>query len=169
MLDMLGGGWKNGLTGTQPAGSEENWLRFFFGEVKPYTIDECFEAVREGRLTEFIIRNRTCVQGQGDMYQLLQHVAAPGPLYVAEEKPSAARIDEWQAEGNVLVACEVCGAVNEQLRGFGNKNCYRCLSALPQATDENIIREQARTVDYSIVGLTAKEITAKEKAAAEKK
>jgi len=120
-------------------------------------------------LTEMIIRNRTCVQGQGDMYQLLQHVAAPGPHYITEEKPSSARIDEWQAEGNVLVACEVCGAINEQLRGFSDRNCWRCLSALPQATDDNIIQEQARTVDFSVTGLTAKEITAKNKAAAEKK
>lgn len=169
MMDMLGGGWKNGLTGTQPSGSEENWLKFFFNEVKPYTIDECFEGIREGRLTEMIIRNRTCVQGQGDMYQLLQHVAAPGPYYVTEEKPSAARIDEWQAPGNVLVACEICGAINEQIRGLSDRNCWRCLSALPQATDENIIQEQARTIDYSVVGLTAKEIKAKEKAASEKK
>jgi hypothetical protein len=169
MLDMLGGGWKNGLTGTQPAGSEENWLKFFFNEKKPYTIDECFEAVREGRLTEFIIRNRTCVQGQGDMYQLLQYCAAPGSSYISEEKPSSARIDEWQAQGNVLVGCEVCGAINEQSRSFSNKTCWRCLSALPQATEDNIIREQTRTLDYSVVGLSAKEIAAKEKAATSKK
>jgi len=169
MLDMLNGGWKNGLTGTQPSGSEEQWLKFFFDEVKPYTIDECFEGIREGRLTEMIIRNRTCVQGQGDMYQLLQHVAAPGPHYITEEKPSSARIDEWQAEGNVLVACEICGAINEQSRSFSDKTCWRCLSALPQATENNIITEQVRTMDYSVVGLTAKEIAAKEKAASAKK
>ena len=169
LLDILNGGWKNGLTGTQPSGSEEQWLKFFFGETKPYTIDECFEAVREGRLTEFIIRNRTCVQGQGDMYQLLQHVAAPGSHYIAEEKPSSARIEEWQSEGNVLVECEICGAINEQLRGLSDRACWRCLSALPQATEDNIIQEQTRTVDFSVTGLTAKEIAAKEKAAAEKK
>lgn len=169
MMTILNGGWNNYLTGTQPSGSEEDWLKFFFNEVKPFTIDECFEGIREGRLTEMILRNRTCVQGQGDMYQLLQYVAAPGPNYVTEEKPSSTRIDEWQAEGNVLVACDICGAINEQIRGLSDRNCWRCLSALPQATDDNIIKEQVRTVDFSVTGLTAKEIAAKKKAAAEKK
>ena len=108
MLSMLEGGWKNGLSGTMPAGSEENWLQFFFGEVKPFSIEECFQGIREGRLDEMIIRNRTCVQGQGDMYQLYMFCQAAGEVKVEEEKPSTARISEMSEAGTVVVRCEVC-------------------------------------------------------------
>lgn len=71
-----------------PAGSEENWLKFFFNEVKPFTIEECFQGVRAGRLDEMIIRNRTCVQGQGDMYQLFMYCQSQGEVSIKEESPA---------------------------------------------------------------------------------
>ena len=163
MMTMLEGGWKNGLSGTMPAGSEENWLKFFFNEVKPYTIEECFAGIRAGRLDEMIIRNRTCVQGQGDMYQLFMYCQASGETKIAEEKPSTARISEISEEGTVLVKCEVCGAVNEITDPSKPGQCWRCLSNLPKPTSNNIIKEVARDIDWAAVGYTAKEITAAKK------
>jgi hypothetical protein len=163
MMTMLEGGWKNGLSGTMPAGSEENWLRFFFNEVKPYTIEECFAGIRAGRLDEMIIRNRTCVQGQGDMYQLFMYCQASGETKIAEEKPSTARISEMSEEGTILVACEVCGAVNEITDPSKTGQCWRCLSNLPKPTSNNIIKEIARDIDWAAVGYSAKQLTAAKK------
>lgn len=160
MMTMLEGGWKNGLSGTMPAGSEEDWLTFFFGESKPYSIDECFEGVRNGSLREFELRNRTCVQGQGDMYRLLMYCQASEEGKVAEVKPSTARIDELQAEGTVLEKCEVCEAVNEVTDPSNPGQCWRCLAALPKPDSKNIIKEVVRTIDWSQVGLTASQVKA---------
>jgi len=164
MMIMLEGGWKNGLTGTMPAGSEENWLKFFFNEVKPFSIEECFQGIREGRLDEMIIRNRTCVQGQGDMYQLFMYCQSSGETKIAEEKPSAARISELEEEGTVLEKCEVCSAVNEVVDPSKPGQCWRCHANLPVPTAKNIIKEIARDVDWAAVGYSAKELTAAKKA-----
>ena len=156
MMAMLEGGWKNGLTGTMPAGSEENWLKFFFNESKPYTIDECFEGIRNGSLDEMIMRNRTCVQGQGDMYQLFMYCQAAEEGKIKEEKPSAMRISEMSEAGLILVACTVCDAVNEIKDKESPGQCWRCSANLPRPTAQNIIKEVAREIDWSKVGLTEK-------------
>jgi len=154
MLAMLEGGWKNGLTGTMPAGSEENWLKFFFNEVKPFDIEACFNGVREGRLDEMIIRNRTCVQGQGDMYKLFNYIQSTTEEDVEEDKPSAIRIDDLSDEGLLLVGCEICGAVNEVKSAKVPGNCWRCYADLPEVTSKNRIREQVRAFDWQTVGLS---------------
>ena len=156
MMTMLEGGWKNGLSGTMPAGSEENWLKFFFNEVKPYTIDQCFEGIRNGSLEEMIMRNRTCVQGQGDMYQLLMYCQAAEEGMIKEEKPSAMRISEVSEAGLILVPCEVCEAVNEVSNADNPGQCWRCSANLPKPTAKNIVKEIVRDIDWSKVGLTEK-------------
>ena len=161
MLTMLEGGWKNGLSGTMPSGTEENWLDYFFGEKKPYNMDECFEGVREGSLERMIIRNRTCVQGQGDMYQLYQYCRFGDTEEVSEEKPSFSRIDEWSEGDPALIKCEVCQAVNEVKESADPGQCWRCLSNLPKPTEANIIKESVRPFDYTKVGLTEKKTTTK--------
>lgn len=158
MMTMLEGGWKNGLSGTMPAGSEENWLKFFFNEVKPYNIEECFAGIREGRLDEMIIRNRTCVQGQGDMYQLFMYCQSEEGIAIAEEKPSSARFDDVSLSGLLAVACEVCGAVNEVKDTNNPGQCWRCYANLPEVTDRNRIREQVRGFDWHLVGLSGDDL-----------
>ena len=159
MMTMLEGGWKNGLSGTMPAGSEENWLDYFFGEKKPYNMDECFEGIRQGSLERMIIRNRTCVQGQGDMYQLYQYCRFGDTEEVAEEKPSFSRIDEWSEGDPALIKCGVCQAVNEIKESGDPGQCWRCLSNLPKPSEANIIKESVRPFDYSKVGLSDKKKT----------
>ena len=154
MLAILEGGWKNGLTGTMPAGSEENWLKFFFNETKPFTIEECFEGIREGRLDEMIIRNRTCVQGQGDMYQLLMYCQQGADSDIAIEKPSIEMIDDVRESGISTAKCDVCGAVNEITDISNPGQCWRCSGNLPKLSEQNILKEVARPVDWSLVGLS---------------
>ena len=164
MLTILEGGWKNGLLGTMPSGSEENWLKFFFNEEKPYTIEECFEGIRQGRLDEMIIRNRTCVQGQGDMYQLLMYVQQSGEGNVGIEKPTAAMLDEGILEGIATVECGVCAAINEVTTPQNPGQCWRCSANLPAVTAADIIREVSRPVDWSLVGLSGDKLKAAQKA-----
>ena len=164
MMTMLEGGWKNGLSGTMPSGTEENWLAYFFGEVKPYNMDECFEGLREGRLDEMIIRNRTCVQGQGDMYQLYQYCRLGGDEEIPEEKPSVTRINEWSEGEPELVKCSVCSAINEIKESADPGQCWRCLAALPKPDANNLIRESVRPVDWAASGYTAKTLAAAKKA-----
>ena len=165
MLTMLEGGWKNGLSGTMPAGSEENWLKFFFNEVKPYNIEECFKGIREGRLDEMIIRNRTCVQGQGDMYQLFMYCQSQGNVVVPDEKPSASRIDDVVEQGLLTVKCEVCSAVNEVTTPQNPGQCWRCSANLPQLTNDNVLREVARPIDWTLVGLSGDKLKTAQAAA----
>lgn len=160
MLAMLEGGWKNGLTGSMPAGSEENWLKFFFNEEKPYTIEECFEGIRQGRLDEMIIRNRTCVQGQGDMYQLIMYCQSSNEGEIPEEKPTAERVDDVIDEGLLTVKCSVCSAVNEISTINNPGQCWRCSANLPEVTDKNVLREVARPIDWSLVGLSGDKLKA---------
>ena len=168
MMTMLEGGWKNGLSGTMPSGTEENWLDYFFGEKKPYNMDECFEGVREGSLERMIIRNRTCVQGQGDMYQLYQYCRFGDTEEVPEEKPSFSRIDEWSEGEPALIKCEVCQAVNEVEESGEPGQCWRCLAELPKPTEANIIKESVRPFDYSKVGLSDKKKTTTKKTTTKK-
>ena len=160
MLTILEGGWKNGLTGTMPAGSEENWLKFFFNETKPFTIEECFEGIREGRLDEMIIRNRSGVQGQGDMYQLLMYCQQGADGDVVVEKPSAEMIDDVRDSGLMTINCEVCGAVNEITDLANPGQCWRCSGNLPAAKEGDILKEVARPVDWSLVGLSGDKLKA---------
>lgn len=160
MMAILEGGWKNGLTGTMPAGSEENWLKFFFNEEKPFTIEECFEGIRQGRLDEMIIRNRTCVQGQGDMYQLFMYCQSQVEGQIPEEKPSAARVDEMGEAGISIIKCPVCEAVNEVDQATDPGQCWRCSANLPELTDKNVLQEIARPIDWSLVGLSGDKLKA---------
>ena len=160
MMAMLEGGWKNGLTGTMPAGSEENWLKFFFNEEKPFTIEECFEGIRQGRLDEMIIRNRTCVQGQGDMYQLFMYCQSQVEGQIPEEKPSAARVDEMREAGISIIKCPVCEAVNEVDQATDPGQCWRCSANLPELTDKNVLQEVVRPIDWSLVGLSGDKLKA---------
>src|SRR5574344_971125 len=169
MMAMLEGGWKNGLTGTMPAGSEENWLTFFFNEEKPFTIEECFEGIRQGRLDEMIIRNRTCVQGQGDMYQLFMYCQSHQEGQIEEEKPSVARIDEMGEAGISIIKCPVCEAVNEVDQATDPGQCWRWSANLPELTDKNVLQEVVRPIDWSLVGLSGDKLKAAQAAAQKSK
>ena len=102
------------------------------------------------------MRNRTCVQGQGDMYQLFMYCQASEEGKIKEEKPSAMRISEMSEAGLVLVPCSVCEAVNEVTNVDSPGQCWRCSADLPKPTAKNVIKEIAREIDWSKVGLTEK-------------
>ena len=153
MMEILKKGTLQNIYSSQNAGTEEDWLKYFYDESKPYTIDECFEGVREGSLERFIIRNRTCTYGVGIMYLLFLYVTEgeiAGPELI---KPTAIEIEEAVESGLCAVKCEVCGAVNVVECGSEGNQCWRCLAALPVATEESRVRELEHPYDFSKVGL----------------
>jgi hypothetical protein len=160
-MNILKKGTTQNIYSSQGAGTEEQWLQFFFGESKPYDIAECFEGVRNHDLTRMIIRNRTCVEGVGHIYLLFREVTDEEPTLPGELKPTVANIDEYSDEGQCLIKCEVCNAVNQFDCSSEPGQCWRCSANLPQPTTKNILKETVRKVDYSKVGISEKKSTTK--------
>lgn len=155
VMDILKKGTTQSIASSQSPGSEEQWLTFFFGEKKPFTIEECFEGVRNHDLTRLIIRNRTCVESEGSIYLLFRAVTDSEPLVGAETKPTAVHIEEAVEAGVCIVKCLACGADNDVPCTSKGNTCWRCLGNLPDPTEANRIKEVLREVDYSRVGLKA--------------
>lgn len=153
MMEVLKKGTTQSIGSSQATGSEEIWLKYFFNESKPYTIDQCFEGVRNLNLRPMEIRNRLCTSGVGYMYLLFREVTDNNPLKSAEDKPTALEIDDRAAEDTYVIKCTVCGASNYRQKDAGITNCILCLSPLPAPTEANRVREIVRTFDFSKVGL----------------
>jgi hypothetical protein len=159
VMDILKKGTTKSIASSQATGTEEQWLTYFFNETKPFTIEECFEGVRNKDLTRLIIRNRTCVESEGSIYLLFRFVTDAEPLVSVETKPTAVHITKEAEAGICLVKCPTCEAVNDVPCTSHNNTCWRCLGNLPDPTEANRVKEVLREVDYSQVGI--KKTTAK--------
>jgi hypothetical protein len=155
VMDILKKGTTKSIASSQGTGTEEQWLTYFFNEKKPFTIEECFEGVRNGDLTRLIIRNRTCVESEGSIYLLFRYVTDAEPLVGVETKPTAVHITKEAEAGTCLVKCPVCDAVNKVSCTSHDNICWRCLGNLPDPTEVNRVKEVLREVDYSQVGIKA--------------
>lgn len=153
VMDILKKGTTQSIASSQATGSEEQWLTYFFDEKKPFTIEECFEGIRNGDLTPIIIRNRTCVESEGSLYLLFREVTDVEPLAGAETKPTAVDIDSKIKEGIVLVVCPTCNAVNDVKFDSKSNTCWRCLGSIPDPDPTNILKEVLRDYDFTQVGL----------------
>jgi hypothetical protein len=156
MMEILKKGTTGSLYSSQPTGSEEIWLKYFFNESKPYTIDECFEGVRNLNLRPMEIRNRLCTSGVGYMYLLFREVTDEEPFQSSEDKPTSLEIDEEAAKGVYILICNVCGAANYRKKDDGPTQCILCMSPLSAPTEADRVREVIRTFDFTKVGLKEK-------------
>lgn len=161
VMDILKKGTTQPIYSSQPAGAEEQWLEFFFGEKKPYTIEECFAGLREGRLDEMIIRNRSCTESEGLIYKLWLQTTEEQPQDAETPYPTVFMRDEAAETGVGIVNCPVCEADNMAHIGESGGQCWRCHADLPTATPKNILKEVVRSYDFSKVGLTEKKPAAK--------
>lgn len=153
VMEILKKGTTQNIYSSQSPGAEEQWLYFFFGEKKPYNIDACFEGVRNGDLSRLVLRNRSCVESEGEIYKLFRYVTDVEPGSLESTKPTVPLVEESAEAGICLVTCPACSAVNQVPCGSSGNTCWRCLGALPPATGANVIKETVRQVDYSQVGL----------------
>lgn len=156
VMDILKKGTTQSIASSQATGTEEQWFEFMFGEKKPYTIEECFEGVREGSLEKMIIRNRTCTASEGYLYILFRYVTDIEDMPVEEYKPTVVNIDEARELGVCLVVCPACYARNQVTCDSKDNRCFRCQGRIPDPNPTNIIKEVLRDYDFSTVGLKAK-------------
>jgi hypothetical protein len=156
VMDILKKGTTQSIASSQAVLTEEEWFSYFFGESKPYTIEECFEALSEGDLSPFVIRNRTCTASEGWIYLLFREVTDSEEFEVVENRPTVATLTEDQAQGICAVECPACSAVNTVGCSSKDNTCYRCMNRLPDPTRANVIKEVTRDYDFSTVGLKAK-------------
>lgn len=156
VMQILQRGTTQNISSSQSVGTEESWLDFFYGETKPFTIEECFEGVRNGSLTEFIIRNRSCVESEGSIYLLFRSVTDSEPLNAYETPVTVAGREEAAAQGLGIVKCPTCGADNDLMIGSTGNTCWRCMGSLPDPDSTNILKEVLRDFDFTQVGVTTK-------------
>ncbi len=163
VMDILKKGTTKSIYSSQATGTEEQWFFYFFNEKKPYTIEECFEGVRNGDLERMVIRNRTCTASEGYLYLLFREVTdSDEPLQL--ERPTIAQTDEEQEnKGICTLKCPACSAINTVPCSSTGNSCYRCLGALPDPTAKNIIKETLRDYDFTKVGLSEKKTTTTKK------
>jgi len=88
------------------------------------------------------------------MYQLLMYCQQSSDSDIAIEKPSIEMIDDVRESGISTAKCDVCGAVNEITDISNPGQCWRCSGNLPKLSEQNILKEVARPVDWSLVGLS---------------
>lgn len=155
VMQILQRGTTQNISSSQAVGTEEAWLKYFFDESKPFTIEECFAAVQDMDLGPFILRNRTCVESEGSLYLLFRSVTDIKPLEGVADKPTQPNIAEAASLGDVLELCPTCEATNEVRVGSKNNVCWRCLSAIPDPDSDNILKEVLREFDFSKVGTTS--------------
>ncbi len=160
VMDILKKGTTKNITSSQAVGTEEQWFQYFFGQSKPYTIEECFEGVRNGDLTRLILRNRTCVESEGSIYLLFRTVTDIESSGLVVAAPTAVNVEESQVQGICMIKCPTCNAENAVPCNSKNNQCAICLGNLPDPTSANILKEQLRQFDFSKVGLTAAQIKA---------
>ena len=153
MMEILKKGTTQSIASSQPTGSEEQWFFYFFGEKKPYTIEECFEGVRNNDLTPMIIRNRTCTASEGWLYLLFREMTDSVELEVVEDRPTLTDLDEAKEKGICVVQCPACEALNTVPCTSKDNTCYRCSGNIPDPTDKNVMKEKVRPYDFSTVGL----------------
>jgi len=147
-MDILKKGGTAPSVSSQPVGTLEDWLTYFFNETKPFTIEQCFQAVSEGNLEPFQIRNRACVEAEGSIYLLFRQVTDEQRLVGAETKPTATKIDEAAEKGVIIIKCPVCGALNDVLVTSMDNTCFQCLGQLPEPSKATPVREVLRLFDF---------------------
>lgn len=170
VMDILKKGALSGVVSSQSPGSVEDWEMYFWDHKKPYTIEECFQGLLDdGTPEKFMLRNRSCVFGEGHLYRLYQY--AIGNLEDVEEvfTPIAERTEavEW---GDVTVDCPNCLTRQEFNLSNDFQKCVICGYNIQNPSPDRIQKEYIRPIDLSVIEKGAgKTKTASSKATTAKK
>jgi hypothetical protein len=124
-------GTTKALRSTQSAGTLEDWETYLFNDTKPYTIEECFEGLRQGRITEFYIRNKLCTSTEGDMYKVYLYQLGGENQSGTETVITNVSGALERAGGIEESICIVCKQRNVYDRSESVHNCFVCGSPLP--------------------------------------
>jgi hypothetical protein len=159
LMDILKKGTIQSLTSSQATGSVEDWETYFWNDKKPYTIEECFEGIRDHDLTRLQLRNRSCVSGEGDLFLLMRWVS--GSDYTTETTPhiTVAERTSGIAGGIAEVTCPKCLYLQPFDLSLDSIHCIICDTLIPNPKPEEYLQDVVRPLDYASVGLTAAKAT----------
>ena len=107
-------------------GTAEDWLNYFYGETKPFTIDELLEGFKNGDLVPAIVRNHACVYAEGRFYQLIQEVYGGPDEFVDQLVPTLSVGSGNLAFQSNTVVCPVCLTNNVCKGGSSKQACVVC-------------------------------------------
>lgn len=116
----------------QKSGTLEDWALYLFGEAKPFSIEECFEAYDAGDIVPFYIRNRWDVAMEGDMYRLIKYVENQSAY---EEEPyeiATVPTTGKQRFGTAEAMCANCKQRNIYDYAVEDNRCFICGVPLPK-------------------------------------
>lgn len=141
-MDIGKKGTMKSLSSTQASGTLEEWETYLFNDTKPYTIEECFEGLRQGRITELYIRNSLCTTVEGDLYKAYIYT-------MGQDEESGVWGEVVTSEGQLkhyggirYSICQVCKQRNEWNEETTTHNCFVCGARLP-TPDESKKEEDA--------------------------
>ncbi|MDD1679595.1 MAG: hypothetical protein LUO93_10500, partial [Methanomicrobiales archaeon] len=137
------------MTSDQPTGSLEDWATYLFDEAKPYTIEECMDAVLLNDLNPFIIRNRWDVGIEGDMLLNIKYLESGQLMGAGTPKPAMEQRDEAAAEGIIVTKCPTCQTVNEFDLTQNSVKCFVCGAIIPRPVSSSWLKEIARPLQVN--------------------
>ena len=150
-MEILQRGTSLSVYSNQPVGSVEDWETYFWDTKKPFTIAECMDALLQDDLSKFVLRNRSCVAGEGDLFNLIQWVLMQQGQPVEVITPPIVERTEMQAKGHVEVQCPQC--LYKQDFDLSNQSqiCIICGYSIPNPTPNLYLQEYVRPLDYAAI------------------
>jgi hypothetical protein len=130
VMTILGQGGNQFAKAISKVGTAEDWLTYFYGETKPFTIDELLEGYKKNDLVPAIVRNHACVYCEGRMYQLMMQVWG-GDTSFTDELVAPKTVTKVDATFTATqVQCPTC-LTHNNCKGQGQKTiCTVCRTDL---------------------------------------
>jgi hypothetical protein len=130
VMTILGQGGNQFAKQISKVGTAEDWLQYFYGEAKPFTIDELLEGYKKNDLVPAIVRNHACVYCEGRMYQLMMQVWGGDSSFTDELVAPKTVTTKSTTFAATKVQCPVC-LTNNNCKGQGAKTiCTVCRTDL---------------------------------------
>ena len=150
VMDTLAKGGEKYNKATGKPGALEDWTLYFYGEDKPYSIDECFAALEVDDLNPMILRNRWDVGMEGDLYLLAKAVLDGDESVFASVTPTLSTEYMWEPEGKAIVQCPNCLTEQEYPTDTNRPVCFVCGTDLPGPGSARVPRVVEPIAQYPI-------------------
>lgn len=126
IMVILGQGGETYAKAISKVGTAEDWLQYFYGESKPFTIDELLAGYEKNDLVPAIVRNHACVYAEGRFYQLIQFVYG-GDASITDELVTTKTGSEISGSfSGKMVQCPTCLTANRCTGGNVKQLCTVC-------------------------------------------
>ena len=150
-MEILKKGTYTSIASTQPAGTVEDWETYFWDIKKPYTIQECFDDLAAGSIEKFRLRNRSCVSGEGDLFNLVQWVLQEEDTSLLSITPPIAERTKAKSLGHVEVQCPICRYAQDFNLDNVSQICIICGAVIPSPLPADQLQEYVRPLDQAAI------------------